>query len=123
MVSDNKCLDFLSGHLEHEKSTCANSGCVLDIISDGKMSNQIEKNSIDCPSSALLEYEQEFIKALLNDSEYRSIIKKAGSTPELVVDSINEKLYDRFMDTVIIYEGDKPRIVDDYTDELKGLIV
>ena len=123
VVSDNKCLVFLSGHLEHEKSTCANSGCVLDIISDGKMSNQIEKNSIDCPSSALLEYEQEFIKALLNDSEYRSIIKKAGSTPELVVDSINEKLYDRFMDTVIIYEGDKPRIVDDYTDELKGLIV
>ena len=39
------------------------------------------------------------------------------------MDSINEKLYDRFMDTVIIYEGDKPRIVDDYTDELKGLIV
>lgn len=42
--------------------------------------------------------------------------------PSLLADSINEKLFDRFSDTVIVFEDDKPVLLEDYKEELKGMI-
>ena len=35
---------------------------------------------------------------------------------------VNEALFDRFADTVLCCDGDVPSLIEDYTDELKGLI-
>lgn len=71
----------------------------------------------------LSERELILLHALLWHEEYSEKIKKAGSTVALTVDSINEKLYERFGDTVIIYDADTPSVADDYVDELKGIVV
>ena len=38
-----------------------------------------------------------------------------------MIDAINDRLFDRFGDTVIYDEGDRPAVYEDYLDELKGL--
>ena len=40
----------------------------------------------------------------------------------VVVDSINEKLYDRFGDTVIVFNEDIPELLEDYAGEVAGLL-
>ena len=41
----------------------------------------------------------------------------------LLIDSINEKLFDRFGDTVITCDGETPAPVEEYADELKGILL
>ena len=33
-----------------------------------------------------------------------------------------EKLFDRFGDTVIGYDAEKPEVIEDYREELRGMI-
>lgn len=70
--------------------------------------------------------------ALLNPQEVRLLscllrgdsldwVKHEGEAVSLLVDSINTKLYDQFLDTVI--EGDdSPQIIEDYRDDVESLI-
>ena len=39
--------------------------------------------------------------------------------PSLAADGINEALFDIIGDTVIEFEGDVPRIVEDYADDVR----
>ena len=39
-----------------------------------------------------------------------------------MADSINEKLFDRFGDTVLLFDGDVPEIIEDYLEELKSIV-
>ncbi|MBE6587422.1 MAG: hypothetical protein E7647_03295 [Ruminococcaceae bacterium] len=58
------------------------------------------------------------MSVLLKGEKYR------GMTPvSLLCDSINEKLFDRFSDTVIDFEGDEPRIIEDYREELEEMFI
>lgn len=68
----------------------------------------------------LSDVEYSFIKCLLNKAPYNDLLKTRGIMLSVIVDSINEKLFDLFNDTVIIYEEDKPVVIEDYLDELKG---
>ena len=38
----------------------------------------------------------------------------------MVCDEINEMFYDEFCDIVIDFDGDKPFIISDYAEELRG---
>ena len=40
----------------------------------------------------------------------------------VLVDSINDKLYDEFADICIDASGDEPVIIEDYADELRSLL-
>ena len=40
----------------------------------------------------------------------------------VIVDCVNEKLFDLFGDTVIDFNGDVPELIEDYIEELKGII-
>ena len=40
----------------------------------------------------------------------------------VIIDSINEKMFEIFSDTVIICENETPIIIDDYLEELKNYI-
>ena len=61
--------------------------------------------------------EYEFLRCLLYGGSYGG-----KAMPSILADSINEKLYDEFDDVVIEFEGDKPVIIEDYADDLKGMI-
>ena len=39
----------------------------------------------------------------------------------VAIDEINERLFDEFGDTVIIFNGDTPEIIQDYKEDLKGM--
>ena len=40
----------------------------------------------------------------------------------VAVEEINETLFDDFGDTVIDFDGDSPIIIEDYENELKGML-
>lgn len=73
-------------------------------------------------SAVLNSVEQCFLRALLTDSDYRALLREQGLPDSVVIDTINEKLFDFFSDTLIIYDGDRPVIVEDYIEDLKGLL-
>lgn len=66
--------------------------------------------------------ETDFLRALLSGGDWKAAAREAGSLPSLLADSINEKLFDNFGDTVIDCSTDLPEIIPDYTDELNDLI-
>lgn len=62
------------------------------------------------------------LRCLLYGRPWQDWVRAAGLTPALLADRINEALFDRFADTVLCCDGDVPSLIEDYTDELKGLI-
>ena len=68
----------------------------------------------------LSDIEKRTLLAIINDEEL-GFVKENGFMLSIVVDSINEKLFDIFGDNVI-YDDGKPQIYDDYIDELKELL-
>lgn len=62
--------------------------------------------------------EYRLLQCLLYAQDLRWI-KAEGHMLSVLVDSINEKLYDEFMDSVL---DDTPALIDDYIDELKEMV-
>lgn len=69
----------------------------------------------------LAEPEAAFLRALLTHASYEETLPP-GMMVSLMIDRINEKLYDEFMDTVLADDGG-PVILADYVDDLKGVLL
>lgn len=63
----------------------------------------------------------EVLKALLSDEDPEKAARGSGIMLTVAIDEINERLFDTFGDTVIIFNGDTPEIIEDYKEELKGM--
>lgn len=74
------------------------------------------------PETPLDVAEYRFMQCLLYGGDHNAASKKAGTMPSLLADKINEKLFDLFDDTVIDFSGGEPELIEDYIDELKGMI-
>lgn len=61
------------------------------------------------------------LHCLLTGAEYKDTLRKKGLMVSVLVDSINEALFDEFGDTVIDFNGDTPKVIEDYLEDLKGL--
>ena len=72
--------------------------------------------------TGLTEAEIRYLRALLCGGDPGAALREAGALASVLVDSINEKLFDRFGDTVILYDGDAPEPIEDYAEELKGIV-
>ncbi|MDF2587609.1 MAG: hypothetical protein K0S41_1450 [Anaerocolumna sp.] len=72
----------------------------------------------------LSEVQIHVIKALLdgNISEIKEILSENGLMLSVVMDEINEILFDQLSDNCIIFDENDPVIVEDYMEELKGII-
>lgn len=68
-------------------------------------------------NTSLDDNEYGFLHSLLYGGSFDSRIM-----PSILADSVNEKLFDEFGDVVIIFEGDTPVIIEDYAEDLKGMI-
>lgn len=66
--------------------------------------------------------EYEFLRLFLYGGDYKALLAKTNSMLSVVTDSVNDKLFDTFGDTVIDFSADEPTLVEDYEEELKGLI-
>lgn len=68
----------------------------------------------------LTQQECRFLKCLLYSGSL-SWLRQEGLLLSVLVDSINEKLYDTFQDTVLTLE-DRPAVIEDYLNELKEMV-
>lgn len=62
-----------------------------------------------------------FLRCLLYGRDFKEFVRTEGLMLSVLVDAINESLFDRFDDTVIIYDGEQPELVEDYLDDLKRM--
>ncbi|HQM02057.1 MAG TPA: tellurite resistance TerB C-terminal domain-containing protein [Ruminococcus flavefaciens] len=58
----------------------------------------------------------------MNGGDYDAAARKHGSMTSVIADSVNEKLFDTFGDTVLLFDGDTPEIIEDYLEELKSIV-
>lgn len=65
--------------------------------------------------------EYALLHALLYSKDWTAALKSCGVLVSVAADAVNEKLFDLFGDTVIVFEDDDPVLLEDYIDELKGM--
>lgn len=70
--------------------------------------------------SGLSEDEARLLRCLLS-GEGLGWLREKGLLPSVLVDAVNEKLYERFGDTVLL-DSEPPALVEDYVEELKELL-
>lgn len=76
--------------------------------------------SADTDAAHLSTDEVQVLRALLNDEVVPS--NPGGTLLSLVVDSINEKLFDLVGDTVIEFVGDEPILIEDYVEDVREIV-
>jgi len=72
--------------------------------------------------AGLNDVEYRFMKCLLYGTAYDDLVKSEGLMLSMLIDAVNERFFDTFGDTVIIDDGGKPALIEDYVGELKGII-
>ena len=70
----------------------------------------------------LSETERAFLHCLLEHHPYADLLRQGGVMLTVLVDHINETLFDDFGDTVILFDGDQPELIEDYVEELRALL-
>ena len=73
----------------------------------------------DGPLSAL---EARFLEGLLEGMPATELLSPTDPFPSVVADAINEKLFDLVGDAVIEFDGDEPRIIEDYLDDIREVL-
>ncbi len=65
--------------------------------------------------------EVRLLRCLLRGQPY-DWVRTEGLLLSVLVDAINERYYEEFADTVLDFDGDRPVLIEDYIDDLKGII-
>ena len=78
------------------------------------------KNDLDLPKFS--DAEKVLLNCLINGEPYSEKLQLLGVLPSIAADSLNEKLMDRFMDTVIVDTGNGFELIEDYIEDLKGIV-
>ena len=126
IVEEEEFNDFeealLSTETEGEKAETKVSGIINtdevetnNTVSEIKEAEHINETELD-------NTEFEFLIKLLKNENYKEFLRNRGIMLSIMIDSVNEKLYDIFGDTVIEFDGIDALVIEDYIDELKGLI-
>lgn len=75
-------------------------------------------------TSALAPAAENYLRALLeqNAAQAASAVEKSGQSEDMLVDSINETLFDLVGDTVIEFGAAGPQIIEDYEADVRGYL-
>ncbi len=77
------------------------------------------ENRVLDQNQVLDQNEIEYLRRVINGGDHAGLAKQLKIMPQVIIESINQKLYDVFADTVL--EGDSPQAVEDYLEQLKGM--
>ena len=80
------------------------------------------RNDINAPLLPPDEPLRGILAALLRGEDPGPALAAARLTPALAADAVNEALFDQFGDTVLDWDGDQLRLVEDYQEELADLL-
>ena len=83
--------------------------------------NESAENALE-DSGLLSPVEKEFLSLLLKGESVSPLLKREKLMLSLLADQINEKLFDHFGDTVLIFDGEEATLIEDYEEELKGMV-
>ena len=75
-------------------------------------------------ASALAHAAEDYLRALLeqNAAQAASAVERSGQSEDMLVDSINEALFDLVGDTVIEFSAAGPQIIEDYEADVRGYL-
>jgi len=75
-------------------------------------------------ASALAPAADAYLRALLEQNAARaaSAVAQSGKSEDMLVDSINEALFDLVGDTVIEFGSAGPQIIEDYEADVRGYL-
>ena len=75
-------------------------------------------------TSALAPAAEDYLRALLeqNAAQAASAVEKSEQSEDMLVDSINETLFDLVGDTVIEFGAAGPQIIEDYEADVRGYL-
>ena len=75
-------------------------------------------------ASALAHAAEDYLRALLeqNAAQAASAVERSGQSEDMLVDSINEALFDLVGDTVIEFGATGPQIIEDYEADVRGFL-
>lgn len=75
-------------------------------------------------ASALAHAAEDYLRALLeqNAAQAASAVAQSGQSEDMLVDSINEALFDLVGDTVIEFGATGPQIIEDYEADVRGYL-
>ena len=75
-------------------------------------------------TSALAPAAEDYLRALLeqNAAQAASAVARSGQSEDMLVDSINEALFDLAGDTVIEFGAAGPQIIEDYEADVRGYL-
>lgn len=75
-------------------------------------------------TSALAPAAEDYLRALLeqNAAQAASAVARSGQSEDMLVDSINETLFDLVGDTVIEFGAAGPQIIEDYEADVRGYL-
>lgn len=107
------------GRAECENEITSQNDELLSELNDNADGDNQNSNSSDSP---LNDTERELFRRLLVGEEYKAFLRERGMMLSVAVDAINDKLFDEFGDTVIIFEGDAPVVLEDYEEDLKRFL-
>ena len=66
------------------------------------------------------EGERLLLRALLTGADPAAALRGRGFILSMTADAVNDKLFDRIGDTVLLFDGEKPFLTEDYIEEIKG---
>lgn len=86
--------------------------------------DQKSDSSVHPEGTVLSDCERIYLLALIEDDPSRraTAISESGRSEDLLVDAINEALFDLVGDTVLEYGGSGPELIEDYRDDVKELL-
>ena len=73
----------------------------------------------------LTSVEVEFLRRLLEGEGYDDLFDAPGArmSLDMLVDGVNEKLFDLLGDTAVEFDGGVPSVVEDYRDDVRGAVL
>lgn len=86
------------------------------IFASGKDAEKDKENALFDRAECIL------LRGLLYGEPYRDFLCEHHLMLSVVVDAINEKLFDYFADTAIVFDGDAPQILVDYKEEVAAIL-
>ena len=75
-------------------------------------------------TSVLAPAAEDYLRALLeqNTAQTASAVERSGQSEDMLVDTINEALFDLVGDTVIEFGAAGPHIIEDYEADVRGYL-
>lgn len=75
-----------------------------------------------CATTVLSPEQARYVRALLEGADAHAALRAAGCTEDMMVDAVNEALFDALGDTALEYGENGPQVVDEYRQEVEGFV-